>query len=801
MKKQNVSEKASREIDAFNTTLLENSPNAISVLNPDTSIRYVNPAFEKMTGYPRSEILGQKAPYPYWTEKEELKIDLAESMGKRDKKTERLFRSKSGKLFWAAISSASIFDDQGNLRFFLSNYVDVTERRQAEEALRESKEFTSSLLTSAPNPIIVFNPDQSIKYVNPALEELTGYRNAEIQGMKAPYPWWPDDNVIEYTARFEDDLNPGTHKRESVFKKKNGELFWVAISATTIMSDGKVKYVVKVWDDISQRKSMETLLVSAKEAAEAATRAKSDFLAHMSHEIRTPMNAIVGLSHLALKTELTPKQHDYLTKIQSSADSLMRILNDVLDLSKIEAGKIEIEIANFRLDQVLSNLVNVFSSKAAEKGLVLRLDTDPNLPLALKGDSLRLGQILTNLINNSIKFTQSGEIVVAAELMNRSSEKAELRFSIRDHGIGMTREQVARLFQPFTQADNSITRKYGGTGLGLIISQQLVRLMGGDISVESTPGEGSTFSFTIVVGIQPMEDQNRAKIVPVALRGLRVLVADDDTAGAQILGQMLTEMTFEPTMVNSGQAALRELDNKSHSYDLVILDWRMPDMDGFETARRIRSKLDLPKSPKIFIITAYGREEAAQQTKQLGLDAFLVKPISYSILLDSIMDTFCQSHQRQSDFACQVVETGVLQGRRVLVVEDNEINQQVARELLEGFGLQVEIAANGIEAIEIVKQKSQTLDAILMDLQMPEMDGYQATRAIRSENSYDHIPIVAMTAHAMKTEIQRCLDIGMQDCVTKPVDPERLRAVLQRWVKPQLEERPNSYPDTSNNRE
>jgi len=780
-------EKALREIDSFNSSLLENSPNPISVLNPDTSIRYVNSAFEKLTGYSRSEIIGQKAPYPYWTEKEVLKIDLAESMNKRENKIERLFRNKNGKCFWASISSTSVFDDQGKLKFFLSNYVDVTERRQTEEALRESEEFSSSLLTSAPNPIIVFNPDLSIKYVNPALEELTGYSNSEIQGTNAPYPWWPVAKISEYTIGSKDDLNPGTHKKERVFIKKNGEPFWVAISSTTITSKEKMKYVIKVWDDISHRKSMETLLINAKETAEAATRAKSDFLAHMSHEIRTPMNAIVGLTHLTLKTDLSTKQRDYMNKIQNSANSLMNIINDILDLSKIEAGKIEIEATNFRLDRLLNNLIDMFSSRAREKGLEISLRIGRDVPRALMGDSLRIGQILANLVSNSVKFTESGEITVATEVMEQNNKQVKLQFSVRDTGIGMNEDQQAKLFQPFTQADSSTTRKYGGTGLGLTISKQLVDLMGGEITLESRPGVGSTFRFNLTLGLQADNFSSR-KIVPNALRDLQVLVVDDNPEAEELLQHMLQEMSFRVNIVGSGRAALKELENPDSSYDLVLLDWRMPDMDGFETARRIKSQLRR-KNPKIFIVTAYGREEAMYQAKELGLDAFLVKPVSYSVLFNAIVEAFCQEQEKDVDERIQTEESKNLRGATVLVVEDNEINQQVAQELLEGFGVKVEIAVNGRQATEILAREVSRFDAVLMDLQMPEMDGYEATGIIRNKLEIRALPILAMTAHALDSDVKRCFEIGMNDYITKPVDPAKLRKTLEKWIKPHL---PNS---------
>jgi two-component system, sensor histidine kinase and response regulator len=567
---------------------------------------------------------------------------------------------------------------------------------------------------------------------------------------------------------------------EAEMVRKDGTHIWCSLWLVVQKSALGEKLLIGTMEDISPRRAMEADLKTAKEIAEGSTQAKSDFLAHMSHEIRTPMNAIVGLSHLCLKTELNTKQRDYLNKIQSSANSLMAIINDILDLSKVEAGKIEIESADFRLDEVFANLANIFGPKVQEKGLSLRFKNGSDIPLALRGDALRFGQILNNLVGNAVKFTEKGEITISTEVLEKDEKRVKLKIAVRDTGIGIPVEQAARLFQPFTQADNSTTRRYGGTGLGLIISRKLARLMGGDIEVESAEGKGSTFAASLVFSLSQPKPEDKSILLPAGLRGLKVLVADDDSGATQIISQMLSEMSFDVTCLSSGREVLQEV--RAHPYDLVLLDWRMPDMDGLETARRIRSSLDLPKSPRIFLVTAYGRQEAADQANRMGLDAFLVKPISYSMLWDAIIQAFYQGQSSPAPMHGAQQDNCSLKGATVLLVEDNEINQQVARELLEGMGLTVDIAGNGKVAMEMLFKEARW-QAVLMDLRMPEMDGYEATRLIRGRWTKESLPVIAMTAHALRTEVDKCLAAGMNDYVTKPIDPEKLKEALCRWIK------------------
>ena len=666
------------------------------------------------------------------------------------------------------------------------------------EQLRLAELEQRAIVDSATSGIALIK-ERHIVRANRQLHEIFGWPPGQI--VSQPTRVWSTDQdawVMQEEALYEPLWRGETSTQELQLRRRDGSTFWTRISGRAVDAANRSQGSVWIIDDITREHEAIEAMRRARALAEEAARMKSEFLANMSHEIRTPMNAIVGMAYLALRASPTPRLRDYLKKIQASAQLLLGIINDILDLSKIDAGKMIVEHTEFDLEQVLDNVTNLISERAAAKGLELIIDVADGVPGSLLGDPLRLGQVLINYANNAVKFTEHGEIEISVRVEQAGDDDVVLRFAVRDTGIGLTPEQCGRLFRNFEQADSSTTRKYGGTGLGLVIAKQLAELMGGSVGVDSTLGHGSTFWFSARLG----RGKGAAKRLAPApeLRGTNILVADDSDTAREVIGEMLRSMAFRVTTVASGRQAIAEIERALTSgdpYALALLDWQMPEIDGIGTARRIRQLARQPL-PALVMVSAYGRDELFRAAEAVGIVDVLIKPLTASLLFDTVTRALGMPAASAATAATaatadetppaalaassQEAQLPTIAGARVLVVEDNDINQDVAIELLKGADLIVDLAENGLVALEKVRE--QHYDAVLMDVQMPEMDGLTATREIRRDAALRTLPIIAMTANAMHGDREQCLAAGMQDHVAKPIDPDELWRALLRWIPP-----------------
>ena len=640
---------------------------------------------------------------------------------------------------------------------------------------------------------IFLSRDRMLLRCNPKVAAMLGYTKEELEGQSARLLYSSDADYVHHgEVLFDQILTRGSASTDAQMVRKDGSTLWVRINATLFNDhDGPMKdMLLGFLEDVSAQHAASDVLRDAKEKAEEASLAKANFLANMSHEIRTPMNAIIGMSRLALQTDLDKKQRNYIAKVQRSSENLLGIINDILDFSKIEAGKMSMERTDFNLDDVMNNLANLVGMKAADKGLELLFSTAPDVPAGLVGDPLRLGQVLINLGNNAAKFTDSGEIVVGIDKVADHANGVALHFWVRDSGIGMTPEQCGKLFQSFSQADTSTTRKYGGTGLGLAISQKLVERMGGNIWVESVAGQGSTFHFHARFGVQA-HPQVRRMFKADELLGVRVLVVDDNASARNILATMIRNFGLDVDAAQDGAEALRLVvaaDKNTQAYDLVLMDWKMPGMDGVETVRRLRSQ-PLSRTPTVIMVTAHGRDEAMTSATEghVAPDIVLTKPVTASSLLEAIGEALgkgdkviTRQEARAEDYA-EAVEK--LKGARVLLVEDNDLNQELAMELLTNADITVVLANHGQEALDILARDPH-FDGVLMDCQMPVMDGYAATREIRRHPAFKGLPIIAMTANAMAGDKEKVLEAGMWDHIAKPLNVAVMFSTLVKWIHP-----------------
>ncbi len=767
-------------------TAVEQSPASVVITDLVGTIEYVNPKFEQKTGYSSAEAVGQSLRM--------VKSDLipAEVYAElwhtitsgREWKGELCNRRKNGELFWEHVSISPMRDEFDVITHFVAVKEDITERKEMEEALRDSEALQRSLMESLPIALVVIDAEtRIIETVNSTAAMLFGADPAEIIGKRCH----------KFLCPAEEDrcpivgLGQKVDHSERTMIRADGSSLPVLKTVSRIFVKGRQK-LLECMMDISARKQAEAELLLANQKleeaitraeqlameADAANKAKDSFLANMSHEIRTPMNAVIGMTHLALRTDLTPTQREYLTKAERAAKSLLGILNDILDFSKIEAGRIELEEARFDLPDVLDNLITVVSVRLKEDNVELVVDVAPDVPTSLLGDPLRLGQVLINLAGNAAKFTEKGEIRVSAAVDQcLPDDKVQLRFTVMDTGIGMDATRVDWVFDPFVQAEASTSRRFGGTGLGLSISRQLVMLMGGFIDVWSTPGQGSIFSFSAVFGIGPA---HAAPALPDGILPATALVVDDLESARVALVSSLARLGLGAEGVESGPAALDAL--RRETFSLVFLDWNMPDMDGFATWRRIVAETDKSQRPRAVLLAPLGRAELPRQARLEGFAAVVTKPVNQAGLMRGLLAALGREAGPEpvSD-ACD----GLMHfsGGRVLLVEDNEVNLQVAKVILEGSGLEVITACDGAQAVEMLQTK--TVDVVLMDVQMPAMDGFEATRRIRAEERLRDLPIVAMTAHVLSSIREQAEAAGMTDLVGKPIDLRELFRVLRRW--------------------
>jgi PAS domain S-box-containing protein len=652
-----------------------------------------------------------------------------------------------------------------------------------ERRVQERTSYLNALIENNPLAILVLDSAEKGQLCNPAFERMFQYSRLEIIGKPIDGLLAPGDLLAE--AR---NISRGTLGGTPVAlvtrrMRKDRSLVDVELHGVPLVVNGEVVGSIGIYQDISVRKRAEDAMQQAKEAAEATSRAKSEFLANMSHEIRTPMNGIMGMTELVLDTELDSEQREYLNMAKLSADSLLSLINDILDYSKIEAGKLEIEVIDFNLGDTIGETMKTLSLRAHQKGLELAYDFEPNVPDAIVGDPGRLKQIIVNLVGNAIKFTERGEVILYVQADWRSNDDIQLHLTISDTGIGIPAEKQVAIFEAFTQADGSMSRTYGGTGLGLTISSRLVALMHGRIWVESELGKGSRFHFTAHFGLQKVSARTIVPRDPSTLRDMRVLVVDDNATNRQILLKMLANWGTRPLAVESGSAAiiaLREAQGLGRNFPLILLDAQMPEIDGFALAETIKKNPEWGAAT-IMMLSSAGQRGDAKRCRELGIAAYLTKPVRQAELLDAVLTALGTRPTKEAP--ALVTRHSIRENShhlRILLVEDNAVNQALAARLLEKRGHAVTVAGNGNEALLALEKDS--FDLVLMDVQMPEMDGFEATAAIREKEKTSgyHLPVIAMTAHAMVGDRERCLAAGMDDYIAKPIRPEELNELLGR---------------------
>ncbi len=783
--------------EAWYRNIIESAPVGILVVNEEGRITLCNTTVERLLGHSRSELEGQPIEILLPLERREHHVALRDGFihgtshfNEGILVREVVGRHKDGHVIPLELILDRLPALEGHGRSVFAAILDISERKAAAEALNKANREQTAIFESARTGIVLFK-HRTIVHANPAFLKLFGYGADELIGQSSRILHIDDAHYQAIGAEAYPVIERGeTYQGDLELRRQDGSTFLCHIIGSAVDPDDPDEGVVWLMEDVSYERQATETIKRARHEAEEATRMKSEFLANMSHEIRTPMNAIIGMTHLALQTNLDRQQRNYLEKVERAGQNLLGIINDILDFSKIEAGKLAMESIDFRLEDVMDNLANLITLRTEEKGLELLFDVKADLPTALVGDPLRLGQVLINLGNNAAKFTEKGEVVIGVEVVSQDDDAVELHFWVKDTGIGMDKEQSARLFEAFNQADASTTRRYGGTGLGLAISKNLVEMMGGQLWVESEPGRGSIFHFRARFGVQKNPYPYRMFYAD-ELRGVRVLVVDDNASAREILAGMTRSFGLDTDVVGTGAEALDRIGaavEAGQPYSLLLLDWKMPGMDGVETVRRVEALYPF-SIPAIVMVTAYGRDGVMTRIEKSGVEVknVLNKPTSPSTLLEAIgraldKGIMTDTHVTRRIDSCEAA-VARLRGARVLLVEDNDMNQELAVELLTRAGLLVEVANNGQEALDILA-RDRDFDGVLMDCQMPVMDGYSATREIRGNPQVRHLPVLAMTANAMASDQQKVLEAGMNDHIAKPLDVGVMFSTMARWIQP-----------------
>ncbi|MDG6773243.1 response regulator [Thiomicrorhabdus sp. ZW0627] len=663
--------------------------------------------------------------------------------------------------------------------------------RETKDSLKESEAFLAKILDSTVDGLITVDERGIVESFNRASEKMTGYGRNEMIGnnISIIVPETSDNGKDSFIKNYlrnanKQQSNVFGYTLEQTLVRKDGAEIPVAIRVSEVrFKDHRV--FIGLIQDITEMKEAERIMVEAKEAAEAATRLKSEFLANMSHEIRTPMNAIIGMSHLALQSEMPSKARNYVYKANQSAEMLLRIINDILDFSKIESRQLSIEHTPLSLWKVVEDVIDVVALSAQRKNVELFYWMDADMPTEFVGDPLRLGQVLLNLVGNAIKFTNpGGEVSLHISIDEDKEGCTVLHFSVKDTGVGMSQEAQKQLFQPFSQADASTSREYGGTGLGLAISKELVEMMGGEVWVESERGKGSDFQFTVCLEKQPKQRPIQIIGNESVLEGYKVLVVDDKEISCSVVTKMLKSFGFGVEVVGSGTEAIERLKEAviSEPFELIVIDDQLQGMSGVETVDAIRNEDEITPQPPILMIAPHELKESIN-AQALGIESILDKPLTYSNLHDAVTEIFQSELKANQETQNVTAEAAArrLRGTHILLVDDNEINQKLAEELLNSQGIIVTAASNGLEALNLIE--TQDFDGVLMDCQMPVMDGYEAARNIRSELGLKNLPIIALTANAMLDDRQKAIDAGMNDYIAKPIRPAEMFNTMARWIE------------------